>query len=166
MKTITFFISIIFVINIQTSYGQELKIKDQTIVFGSSDKDFTTSLWQQGNQIESNYKYITIYEYSDNTLTLNGLYYNAKLIGLYVGVNTNEPYPVQKEIDDIISKLIPYNELDDAVNGLPVNSSYYKTIHFYIQVNRSRMNNEYTIYPIEMINEIRKLHPEFAKDFF
>lgn len=146
------------------SSAQTFELLGKQITFGISDNDLSGTFWQQGSQVESEHSYIKVYEYSDDIYGIYGAFYNNKLACIEVSYYTNEPYPSYKEIEDLYINLDPYST-STKINGAVEICEYYKTGLFYIQRCGVRMATSYTIIPIETLEEINKLHPEYLPDF-
>ena len=130
----------------------------QTIKFGNTDVEFGqkisfyNNIWDEGNQIESDDKDITIYEGENIT----GSFYKGKLISITVTAYNNEPYPSNSEIEEIINNMEMFDSKIGSVNESAVETTeYYKSDKFYIIRQSVRMFTNYIITPIKYANKLK-----------
>lgn len=161
MKNVFLISFILLLLPLYNLEGQTLEVYGQKINFGSTLKQQENTFWIDGGQIESEYSYIEIFEGENIT----GGFYKNKLVSIYLIANDNNEYPIRKEIENLIEGIKPYKENtnSDVVNAF---AEVFKTDTYYINKSSSRMNTEYTIIPIIIMEEIRKLHPEYYKNIF
>jgi hypothetical protein len=142
-------------------FGQTLELYGKKVTFGVSLSEQKNDFWQDGGQIESNYSYIEVYEGDRVT----GDFFKNKLISIDIIANDNNAYPVCNEIENMLTDIKPYKQYteNDEVSSF---IEIFKTSDFYISKASSRMNTEYIIIPIKMLDDIRSQHPEYLVKYF
>lgn len=130
----------------------------QTIKFGNTQIEFGhkisfyNKIWEEGNQIESDDKNITIYE-GENIM---GSFYKNKLVSITVAVFNNEPYPDNKDIEKLIEKMEFIDSKVGSVDDSAVETTEnYKSDEFYITRQSVRMFTNYIITPLKYSNIIK-----------
>lgn len=116
-----FIVSTIF---LKFGFAQTIELNGKKLTFSTEDK---APLWTEDGQIESEYSYIKIYE-SD---VVNGAFYKNQLVTLYLGAYDNNPYPVSKDVENLLQNLSPYKEYTEF-DGIGIDFQLYKTSDFYI----------------------------------
>ncbi|HEY5535160.1 MAG TPA: hypothetical protein VIL99_09540 [Ignavibacteria bacterium] len=157
------YLAIILFLLIPLSFtlGQSLELFGQKVFFGSSMSEQKNNFWQNNGQLESEYSYIEVYE-SDN---VNGFFYKNQLVTLYVNAWDNNPYPVCEEIENLITNVTPYKQYTEF-DEVGIFVELYKTNDFYICRKSSRMNTEYIIIPVTLLEKIQTEHPDYYKECF
>ena len=161
MKTLLL-LALIFAANF--SISQTIEISGNRLTFGKSFDEVKGNLWSNGGQIESDYSYIEFYECNGQVDCINGAFYKNTLAAVYISAHDNNSYPVSKDVENLLTGLEPFKEYTDF-EDIGTDVQLYKTSDYYISRSSSRMNTDYIIIPIDILNNIQKQHPEYLKKF-
>ena len=140
------------------SVGQTLELFGKKVSFGKSLSEQKNGFWEKDGLIESIYSYIEIYEGENVT----GWFYKNKLVTIDVNTWSKN---VCDEIENLLSHIEPYKQFSESNDGV-VNFEFYKTNEYYINRASSSKSVDYTIIPIQLLEDIRIKHPEYLSKLF
>lgn len=141
--------------------GQDININSSKISFGKSLKEQMNSLWTDGSQIESNYNYIEVYEGDGIT----GDFYKGKLISIDVSAYNNSEYPVCQDVEEMVKGIPPLKQFT-KFDEIGISVETFLSGDFYIVRESSRMNTNYIIIPVKLLEVVRKTHSDYLNEYF
>lgn len=162
MKNVTMLFLLILGLTVSNSLqSQTITVSGVKIDFGNSFEDYG-NLQDENSRIESDDIFVHVYE-SEFGL---GCFYENKLYSLIMTANNNEVYPVNQEVEEILINIDPFESESVSDEYSSMYNEYFKTDEFYIIKSSMRMNTDYTIVSINLINEIREKYPDFLIKLF
>jgi len=141
--------------------GQDIVVNNSKISFGKELKSQKNSLWSDDGRIESNYKNIEVYEGE----SITGEFYNGKLLSVTVYAYNNTEYPVCDEVEAMIKDISPLKQFT-KFDEIGIFVETFLSGDFYIVRESSRMNTNYIIIPVKLLEVVRKTHSDYLNEYF